>query len=54
MMLDLRTPVIANIHGEKVKATIIGRTFEDETHYDVMLEDRNIVSNIHENLISKE
>ena len=53
-MLALRTPVIANIHGEKKKATIVGRTFQDETHYDVMLEDGRIIANLHENLIEKE
>ena len=55
MIYELLTPVTANIHGEKHSGTIVGRTFENEPHYDVMLdEDRKIVSNIHENLIEKE
>jgi len=45
-MYELNQRVIAIIDGNEKVATIVGRTFQDNPRYDVMLSDNTIISNI--------
>jgi hypothetical protein len=45
-MYELRQRVIATLDGDEKIATIVGRTFEKEPSYNVMLEDGSVIPNI--------
>ena len=45
-MYELNQRVVAVIDGSEEAGTIVGRTFEDEPRYDVLLSDGSTVANI--------
>lgn len=45
-MYELNQRVIATVDGSEKTARVVGRTFEDEPRYDVLLSDGSVVANV--------